>query len=158
VLLVPPGFTTVTETTPVPEGATALIKVSLRILNVAGLAPKNTPVAVVKPVPVRVTLLPPTMAPPVGDKPVRVSAATSRNMTPLLVAEAVLTITALAPAASAGEVAVTMLSETTIKAVAAVCPKYISRVPIKPAPAMVTAVPPTVGPEVRVMELITGAG
>lgn len=51
----PPGFVTVTETAPVPEGATALIKVSSRIVNAAGLAPKNTSVAVRKPVPVRVT-------------------------------------------------------------------------------------------------------
>jgi hypothetical protein len=156
--LVPPGFTTVTETAPVPEGATALIKVSLRILNVAGLAPKITAVAIMKPVPVRVTLLPPTMAPPVGDKLVRVGMAIYWNMAPLLVAEAVLTVTALAPATLAGEVAVTVLSEPTVKAVAAVGPKYTSRVLIKPAPVMVTVVCPAIGPEVGVMELITGDG
>jgi hypothetical protein len=50
------------------------------------------------------------------------------------------------------------LSELTVKAVAAVVPKYTSRVPIKPAPVMVTAVPPVIGPEVGVMELITGDG
>jgi hypothetical protein len=115
-------------------------------------------VAVVKPVPVRVTLLPPTIAPLVGDKLVSVGAATYMNVAPLLVAEAVLTVTALAPAASAGEVAVTVLSELTVTAVAAVVPKFTLRVLIKPAPVMVTTVPPVIGPEVGVIELITGGG
>lgn len=147
-----------TETAPVPEGAAALIELSLRIVNVAGLAPKNTSVAVVKPVPVRVTLLPPAIAPPVGDKLVRVGAATYWNKAPLLVAAVVSMVTALAPATPAGEVAVTELSELTVKAVAAVVPKYTSRVSVKPAPVTVTAVAPVVGPAVGVIELITGDG
>jgi hypothetical protein len=148
----------VTETAPTPEGATALIELSLRIVNTAGLAPKNTSVAAKKPVPVRVTLLPPAMAPPVGDKLVRVGASTYWNMAPLLVAEAVPTVRAVVPAASAGAVAVTVLSEITVKAVAAVVPKNTSRVLIKPAPVMVTIVSPLIGPEVGVMEPITGDG
>jgi hypothetical protein len=102
--------------------------------------------------------LPPTMAPLVGDKPVRVGAATYVKVAPLLVAEAVLTVTALTPAAPAGEVAVTVLSESTVTAVAAVVPKFTLRVPIKSAPVMVTTVPPAIGPEVGVMEVITGNG
>jgi hypothetical protein len=141
----------------VPEGATALIKLSLRIVYAAGLAPKNVPVAVVNPVPVIVTLLPPAIAPPVGDKLVRVGATTYWNIAPLLVAAAVSTVTALAPATPAGEVAVTELSELTVKA-AGVVPKYTPRVSIKPAPVMVTVVPPVVCPAVGAMELITGAG
>lgn len=74
--LVPPGVVTVTGTAPMPECATALSRVSLRTLNVAGLAPKATTVAVVKPLPVRVTLLPPTALPLVGDKPVSVGVLT----------------------------------------------------------------------------------
>jgi hypothetical protein len=141
----------------VPEGATALIELSLRIVNVAGLAPKNISVAVVKPVPVRATLLPPAMVPPVGDKLVSVGASIYWNTAPLLVAEAVSTVTAVAPA-PAGEVAVTVLSELTVKAVAAVVPKNTSRVLIKPDPVIVTIVPPAVGPEVGVIEVITGDG
>jgi hypothetical protein len=156
--LVPPGFVTVTETAPEPEGATALIEVSSRILNTAGSAPKNTSLAIIKPVPVRVTLLPPIIAPPVGDKPVRVGAATYINVAPLLVAEAVLTVIALAPAASVGAVAVIVLSDSTVTAVAAVVPKFTSRALIKPAPVIVTTVPPAIGPEVGVIELITGDG
>lgn len=119
----PPGFVTVTRTTPEPEGATALINVSLRTWNAAGLGPKATSVAVIKPVPVRVTLLPPIMAPVGGDSRVSVGGLTKRNTAPLLVAEAVSTVTALAPAALAGEVAVTLLSEMTVKEVAGVGPK-----------------------------------
>jgi hypothetical protein len=125
-------------------------------LKAAGLAPNTTYVAVVKSVPVRLTLLPPAMPPPVGDKLVRVGALIYRNTAPLLVAEAVWTVTALAPAAPAGEVAVTVLSELTVKAVAAVVPKNTSRVLIKAVPVMVTIVPPAVGPEVGVIEVITG--
>jgi len=121
--LVPPGFDTVTETVPVPDGATALIVASSMIVNEAGLGPKNTSVAVEKPVPVRVTLLPPVMLPVVGDKLVSVGAFTYRNEAPLLVAASVLTVTALTPAVPAGEVAVIALSELAVKPVAGVAPK-----------------------------------
>ena len=141
-----------------PEGATALIELSLRIVNTAGLAPKNTSVTAVKPVPVRVTLLPPATGPPVGDKLVRVGAEIYWNIAPLLVAYALSTVTAIVPAEPAGDVAVTVLSEITVKLVAAVVPKNTSRVLIKPAPVMVTIVPPAVGPDVGAMELMTGAG
>jgi hypothetical protein len=147
-----------TGTTPVPEGATALIKLSLRRVNTAGLAPKRTSVAVVKPIPVRVTLFPPRIAPPVGDRLVRVGAVIYRNIAPLLVAEPVSTVTAVAPAALAGDDTVNVLSEMTVNAVVAVVPKKTSTVLIKPAPVIVTLVPPVVGPEVGVIELITGDG
>jgi hypothetical protein len=79
-------------------------------------------------------------------------------MAPLLVAAAVSTVTAVVPTASAGEVAVTVLSEITVKAVAAVVPKNTSRVLIKPAPVMVTIVSPPIGPEAGLIEPITGDG
>jgi hypothetical protein len=126
-------------------------------MNTAGLAPKITSMAAVKPVPERVTLLQPATGPLVGDKPISVGAAVYMNVTPLLVAAVVSTVTALAPI-PIGEVAVTELSELTVKAVAAVAPKYTSRALIKPAPVMATTVPPIVGPAVGVMEPITGAG
>lgn len=110
-----------------------------------------------KPVPVRVTLLPPMMAPVEGDSFVSVGGLTKRKTAPLLVAEAVSTVTALAPAALAGEAAVTVLSEMTAKEVAGVGPKWTASVSIKPAPVMFTSVPPVFGPEVGVMEEITGA-
>ena len=111
-----------------------------------------------KPVPVRVTLLPPMMGPVGGDSVVSVGELTKRNTAPLLVVEAMSTVTALAPAALAGEVAVTLLSEMTVKEVAGVGPKWTASVSIKPPPMMFTSVPPVVGPEVGVIEEITGAG
>jgi hypothetical protein len=92
-------------------------------LNEAGLGPKNTSVAVEKPVPVRVTLLPPAMPPVVGDKLVSVGTFTYRNEAPLLVATSVLTVTALTPAVPAGDVAVIALLESTVKPVAGMVPK-----------------------------------
>jgi hypothetical protein len=76
-----------------------------------------------KPVPVRVTLLPPMIAPVGGDNMLSVGGLTKRKTAPLLLAEAVSTVTALAPAALAGEVAITVLSEMTAKEVAGVGPK-----------------------------------
>ena len=154
----PPGLITLTETAPIPEGATALIELSLRIVNIARLAPNITSVAVVKPVPVRVTLLPPAMGPKLGDKLISIGAATYWNAAPLLVPEVVSSVTAITPADLGGVVAVTMLSEMTVKAVAAVPPKNTSRVLIKPVPVMVTTVPPPIGPEIGAMEVMTGDG
>ncbi len=68
-LLTPPGPTTVTFTDPVPAGDSAVIDVSLLIVNVvAGVPPKKTDVAPVKPVPVMFTDVPPVSDPKVGDK------------------------------------------------------------------------------------------
>ena len=154
----PPGLATVTETVPVPAGATALIAVSLRMVNEAGLAPKNTLEAVVNPVPPRVTLLSPAIGPLDGDMLSRVGAVSYVKLAPLLVAEVVVAVTDTAPAVPAGAVAVMLLSELTVKAVAGVAPKYTSRALNNPAPVIVTVVPPLVGPAVGVIELMTGAG
>jgi hypothetical protein len=115
-------------------------------------------VAVIKPVPVRVTLLPPVTPPVVGDNEESVGGLTKRNTAPLLVAEVVSIVTALAPAPRAGEVALTLLSEMTVKDVAGVGPKWTASVSINPDPVIVTSVPPAVGPEAGVMEEITGDG
>ena len=60
---VPPGAITVTSTAPVPAGLSAVIVVSFTTVNaVAGVVPKSTAVAPVKPVPVIVTKVPPAAA------------------------------------------------------------------------------------------------
>ncbi|MNP64737.1 hypothetical protein D3C76_1602560 [compost metagenome] len=65
--LAPPGPSTRTSTDPLPGGEVTVITVSLTTFNsVPGLAPKLTPVAPVKPVPVRVTAVSPSAGPPVG--------------------------------------------------------------------------------------------
>jgi hypothetical protein len=68
VALVPPTAETVTSTVPaVPAGVTAVIDVSLLTVNdAAATAPKYTPVAVMKPVPLIVTVSPPAAVPVFG--------------------------------------------------------------------------------------------
>ena len=74
----PAGVVTVTFTTPVPAGLSAVTLVSLITLTfVAGTVPKSTPVAPVKPVPVIVTRVPPDGEPLVGLMSVTVGAATA---------------------------------------------------------------------------------
>ncbi len=69
----PPGVTTVTSTTPVPAGLSAVMVVSLTTLtSVAGVVSKSTAVSVAKPVPVIVTEVPPDCGPSVGFRPVTV--------------------------------------------------------------------------------------
>ena len=71
----PAGVVTVTSTTPVPAGLSAVIVVSLTTMrSVAAVVPKSTTVAPVKPVPVIVTKVPPAVEPLVGLRPVTVGA------------------------------------------------------------------------------------
>ena len=71
---VPFGVVTVTSMGPTgPPGEVAVIEVSLLTVNVvAGVVPKVTLVAPVKPVPVMVTGVPPLIGPVVGEMPVTV--------------------------------------------------------------------------------------
>ncbi len=76
---------------------------------VAAVAPNDTAVAAVKPVPVMATLVPPAVGPLVGAMPVTAGAATKVNLSPAemaLVPPAVVTVMSTVPAPSAGEVAV----------------------------------------------------
>ena len=80
----------------------------------------------------------------------------------LLVPPAVVTVTWIAPAEPAGEVAVICVFELTVKA-AAVAPKLTALTfelvapPKNPLPVIVTLVPPEVGPEVGEMPVTAGA-
>ena len=74
VALVPPGPVTITSTVPDPAGAVTVIWVSDTTVKLdAAVAPNDTPVAPVNPLPVIVTTVP--AAPEVGLKPVMVGAA-----------------------------------------------------------------------------------
>jgi hypothetical protein len=77
--LVPPGVVTRTLAVPsTPGGTTAVISVSETTLyEVAGIGPKATPVAPLKPSPVKVTLVPPARGPDEGLTPDSTGAATS---------------------------------------------------------------------------------
>src|SRR6266581_4807875 len=70
--VVPDGVVTVTSTAPSAcAGVTAVIVVSLTTAKLAaGLVPKCTAVAPVKPEPEMVTAVPPAGRPPLGVKPV----------------------------------------------------------------------------------------
>ena len=64
----PPRAVTRTSTVPVPAGEVAVIEVAeFTVKPVAGVAPKLTAVAPVKPVPVMVTEVPPATGPDVGE-------------------------------------------------------------------------------------------
>ena len=68
---VPAEFSTLTTTVPVPDGETAVILVSLTTLNFELFAdPNKTPVAPVNPLPVIVTVVPPSALPFDGLSPV----------------------------------------------------------------------------------------
>jgi hypothetical protein len=79
VALVPPAEVTVTSTLPPPAvGETAVIDVSPFTVGVAaGVPPKLTPVALVNPVPVIVTVVPPLAGPTVGETPVTLGLGTN---------------------------------------------------------------------------------
>lgn len=68
--VVPPGVVTVMFTTPdvLAAGTTAVMEVAEPTVKLAaGVLPKETPVAPVKPVPVIVTDVPPTVEPDSGE-------------------------------------------------------------------------------------------
>ena len=68
---------TVTSTTPLPAGLSAVIVVLLTTVTfVAAVAPKSTTVGPVKPVPVIITNVPPASGPLVGLTPVTTGATT----------------------------------------------------------------------------------
>ena len=60
-------------------------------------------------------------------------------------------------AACAGETAVILVEETTVKLVAATVPKTTLVAPVRWDPVMVTFVPPVVGPDVREILVTEGA-
>jgi hypothetical protein len=74
--VVPPGVATVMSTVPAdPAGAVALIWVALLTVNdVAGVEPKLTAVALPRPPPLIVTVVPPASGPDAGLTPVTVGA------------------------------------------------------------------------------------
>ena len=81
----PPGVVTVTSTVPLPAGLVAVIWVSLSTVKLlAAVAPKETPVAPVKPVPVMTTVVPPALDPLDGLILVTVGVERSPTITELI--------------------------------------------------------------------------
>ena len=156
----PPGVVTVTSTTPVPAGSSAVIVVSETTVKlVAGVVPKSTAVAPVKAIPVIVTVVPPDCGPSVGLMLVTVGAAVYVNWSAEEVADVppgVVTVTSTTPVPG-GSSAVIVVSETTVKLVAGVMPKSTAVAPVKAVPVIVTVVPPVTGPSVGLMLVTVGA-
>ena len=130
--LVPPGVVTVTLTVPAaPAPVTAEMVVAESTVNDdAAAVPKRTDVAPVKFVPVRVTVVPPVVGPEPGLTALTVGGgggiATKVNLSCLLlmlVPPGPVTQTSIFPAASAGEIAVIEVSESTVKDDAGADPK-----------------------------------
>ena len=134
----------------VPAGLTAVSCVAETMTTlVAGVAPKSTAVAVLKPVPVIVTEVPPASEPAAGLTPVTVGAAMAVNWSAAEVVETppgLVTVMSTVPAGTAGLAAVICVAETTVKLLAANVPKSTTVVPLKPVPVMVTDVPPAAWP------------
>jgi hypothetical protein len=158
--LVPPGVVTVTATAPEPAGVTAVILESLSTLKlVAWTVPKLIPVAPVNSLPLMVTWLPPASGPKLGSREVTTGRAANLNRFPdaaALVPAGVVTVTSTVPAFSAGEVAVICVLLSTVNDVAATLPKFTAVAPLKAVPAMVTEVPPAVGPTLGLTEVTAG--
>ena len=131
-----------TPSTPDPGGVTAVILLSLTILNDFALSsPKMTLVAPVKPDPVSVTDVPPLAEPDAGE--IWVTTAGAMKVTwslalAALVPNGVVTVTSTVPGCSAGVTAVICESLTTVKLVAARAPNLTAVAPVNPVPSMVS--------------------
>jgi hypothetical protein len=150
---VPDGVVTRTLAVPAnPAGVVAAIDVALTTVTpVAETPPIVTEVTPVKFVPVIVTEVPPRVDPVAGDTPVTVGAGVD-GMTYVnivfaeFVPDGVVTRTLAWPAAPAGVVAVIEVALMTVTPAAAAPPIVTEVAPVKPVPAMTTAVPPKVDP------------
>lgn len=112
----PPGLDTVTSTTPLPAGATAVIDLALLMAKDAALvAPNFTAVAPVKSMPVIVTAVPPAAGPLFGEIEITEGAGTCAKALRLV------------PATDA-------TSTATVKAIARIVPINFRIVPVCPHP------------------------
>lgn len=157
--LLPKGVVTTTLAVPaLPAGVVAVMDVLLATVTFVAVTPPNlTLVAPVKFVPVTVTLAPPANGPLEGLTDVTVGK--SPNVKPLArvaVPPAVVTATAVAPAACAGVVAVMEVALLTVKLVAAVPPNVTADAPMKFVPVIVTVVPPVISPLVVLSDVTVG--
>jgi hypothetical protein len=148
----PPGV--VTETLPeLPAATTAVIVVAFTTENeVAAVPPKLTAEALVKLVPVTVTVSP--VAAEVGVKDAIVGAGMKINPASDALPPGV--VTATLPELPAATTAVMVVAFTTENEAAAVPPKLTAVVPVKLVPVTVTVAPEAA--EVGVKDAIVGAG
>jgi len=140
----------VTAVTLVDETTTTLV---------AATPPTVTLVAPVKLVPVIVIAVPPAVEPVAGETEEIVGGAKYVNaLAKLAVPPGVVTATLFAPTVPAGVTAVTLVDETTTTLVAATPPTVTLVAPVKSQPVIVIGVPPAVGPDIGVIDVIVGCG
>jgi hypothetical protein len=160
---VPPGVVTVTSTVPaVSAGEVVVMLVSLTTVKVSAVvSPKLTTPALVKPVPVIVTAVPPASGPAAGATPVTTGSGkvyVKRSAERLAEGPpAVVTVTSTVPAEPAGAVALMRVALTTVNEVAALLPKLTAVAPVNAVPVTVTTVPPATGPEMGEILVTVGA-
>jgi hypothetical protein len=156
---------TITSTVPSDSaGVTAMIDVlELTVKFRAAVAPNDTPVTLVKLVPVIVIVVPPTVEPIEAFKFVTTGIPGAANVNWSLDETAelplgVVTVTSTSPAACAGAIAVIELGEFSVNDAAGTPPKLTAETPIKFEPLIVTDVPPAVVPVAVPRLVTTGAG
>jgi hypothetical protein len=160
---VPPAVVTVTFTWPSEwAGATAVIDVAdTTVSDVAATPPNETDVALARFVPVIVTVIPPATVPLEGLIPVTVGAGTAKvNLSAAETAEVpsgLVTAMSTIPAACEGAMAVIVADAAlNVNEVAATVPNETAVTSARPVPVIVTLVPPAIGPEAGLTEVIAG--
>jgi hypothetical protein len=152
---VPPGVTTSIGPLAAPAGTVVVIVVSFTTVNAGcGVPLKRTALAPVKPLPVSVTAVP--TGPLAGLNVVRVGAAITVKLAPLVAVPPAVTTSIGPVVAPLGTVVVIVVSFTTVNAGWLVPLKRTALAPVKPLPVSVTAVP--TGPLVGAKALNVGAG
>jgi hypothetical protein len=135
---VPPGLPTAIGPEVASTGMTARRLVSDSTVYEVAAPFTVTSVAVVKPVPVTVTVIPPS--PLVGLIAETDGGGTTVKRTALVTAPAGAVRVTGPVMAPTGTLAVTWVSDTTVKVVAATPPKLTAVAPVRPMPSMVTVV------------------
>ena len=143
----------------VPAGVTAVMLVDETTTTlVAATPPTVTLVAPVKLAPVIVIAVPPAVEPEVGDTEEIVGTTYVNAFVAVAVPPGVVTATLFAPTVPAGVTAVMLVEETTTTLVAATPPTVTLVAPVKSQPVIVIGVPPAVGPDIGVIDVIVGCG
>ena len=153
-----PPVVALTEALPAdrPPGTVTVRLVAEPNVTLAAVPPKLTVLALVKPVPVRVTTWPGSSVAGLTLVSVDAGGAVTVKATPLLVPPGVLIVT-LPVVAPMGTVVVAVVEFVTLKVPAVVPLKLTPVAPVKPVPVSVTLVPtgPLVG--LRLTRVRTGA-
>ena len=152
----PPSEATVTCTTPAPPGDVAVMDVPapLTVTAVAGVVPKLTVDPEVNPAPVMVTTVPPLPGPDTGERPDTTGMYVNGVFAE--VPPEVVTLTCTTPAPSGDVAVIDVPALFTDIAAAGVAPNETVEPEVKPAPFIVTLVPPLAGPEVGEIVVTTG--